>query len=218
MTAISFSNILMEAFYGALLMIWVMFVVAILAKKLYEYVEPKRSARSAVYFSRKLIHFLAGGLVAILVPYLFKSPLIPDIMVVTLTIVTYYPHKTGNLMYWFQVEGNMAEVYFVIMWGIIITVAWPFNVWLGVIPVLFMAWGDGITGIVRNLLYYKRTKAWIGNIAMFTLCAPLGWYYFGIYGLIAAAIASIVEHYEFIDDNISIPIVSLLTLTIPSLI
>jgi len=208
----------MEAVYGIILLIWVIIVVSIISKKAYEYAKSIKGEKSAVYLARKIIHFLAGGLVALLVPFLFKSPLIPIVMVILLTFFTYIPHKTGKLMYWFQVKDNIAEVYFVIMWGVIITLAWFINVWLGVIPILFMAWGDGITGIIRNIKYSKRTKAWIGNIAMFLLCAPLGYIFFGIYGLVAATLASIIEHYEFVDDNISVPLVSFVILLIPLLL
>jgi hypothetical protein len=41
--------------------------------------------------------------------------------------------------------------------------------WLGAIPVLFMAYGNGITGIIRNLKYNKRTKAWEGTVGMLVL-------------------------------------------------
>jgi hypothetical protein len=206
------SNIGMEMVYSFLLFIWVIFVVNFLAKKAYEYAKVRRGEMSGVYFSRKVIHFLAGGLVALLVPYLYRSPLFPLIIASLLTIIVYLPHRTGKLMYWFQVEDNIAEVYFTIMWGAIITIGWYINVWLGVIPILFMAWGDGITGIIRNILYHRRTKAWIGNIVMFVLCAPLGYLFFGWLGIIAAALSSIIEHFEFIDDNISVPVTSFITI------
>lgn len=208
----SFSNIALETLYAAALFIWVVIVVNILSKKGYEWVRKIRGEKSAVYFARKVIHFLAGGLVAILVPYLFQSPLIPFILAMILTLIVYIPHKTGKLMYWFQVEDNIAEVYFTIMWGVLIVAGWVFDVWLGIIPILFMAWGDGITGLVRNFKYSHRTKAWEGNIAMLILCIPIGYLVYQWFGVLAAIVSSIVEHYEFTDDNISVPLTSFLIL------
>jgi len=111
------------------------------------------------------------------------------------------------------------------MWWVSITVIWALvgDPWLAIIPSLFMAFGDGITGVVRNLVVKKRSKSPIGNVFMFIVSAPLGWYVGGLgdpslpgWGLIAAAVATFVERYEFgpIDDNILITIFSTLVLMI----
>ncbi len=164
----------------------------------------------AVYYNRKVIHVLGGGLVALLVPFLFTSPTIPLILSIALAILCYIPHKTGKLLYWFQVPDNMYEVNFCIMWGLALLVLWLVlaNPYLAIVPLTFMAFGDAATGVVRNLLFRRRTKHWIGNIAMFSVCAPVGLYYAGLAGLIAALASSIVERFEFnpIDDNVLITI------------
>ena len=89
------------------------------------------------------------------------------------------------------------------------------NFWFGVLPVLFMSLGDAVTGIVRNIMYRRRTKSRWGNLAMASLSIPLGTL-LGIAGMIAGAVASIVEHFELgpIDDNIMIPAVSFLILIV----
>ena len=82
-------------------------------------------------------------------------------------------------MYWFQDPDNIYEVDFCVIWALTMSLGWVLgsgNFWLGTIPVLFMAWGDGITGIVRNIISKKRTKHRSGNAAMFLLCAPLGYF------------------------------------------
>jgi dolichol kinase len=86
-----------------------------------------------------------------------------------------------------------------------------------------MAFGDGVTGIIRNKMFKKRTKSAWGNVGMAILCLPLG-YFFGqfaepeipLWGLISAMVASYVERYEFgvIDDNILIVLFSSLVLVI----
>ena len=87
------------------------------------------------------------------------------------------------------------------------------------VPVAFMAFGDGVTGIVRNAIYNRRTKAWIGNLAMALVTVPLGYAIFGYIGGLAGLVASIIEHYEikpFIDDNLTVPLTSFLIIILGS--
>jgi len=77
-----------------------------------------------VYYNRKIIHILTGGIVALLVPSLFSGAAIPLIMALILALITYLSHRRGKLMYWFQVKENMYEVNFCIMWGVVITLSW----------------------------------------------------------------------------------------------
>lgn len=77
--------------------------------------------------------------------------------------------------------------------------------------------GDGITGLIRNILFKRRVKHWSGNIAMFTLCSLISYFLgFGLIGILAAFIASIVEHFEKIGeyyiDNITVPVSSFIVL------
>jgi hypothetical protein len=87
-----------------------------------------------------------------------------------------------------------------------------------------MAFGDGITGIVRNIVFKKRIKHPIGNIFMLAICAPMAYilaHFSEISGMTfwaiaAAVVASIIERYEIgpIDDNILITVSSALVLFI----
>lgn len=76
------------------------------------------------------------------------------------------------------------------------------------VPTFFIAWGDGVTGVVRNLKYKKRTKAWEGSLAMLLVCIPIG-ALLGIVEALTGFVATAVERVEWIDDNISVPLVSL---------
>jgi dolichol kinase len=207
---------LLEILYAAVLSIWVYFVAFHLTKWLYNILKNKGLKDNViVYFNRKIIHVLAGGLVALLVPLIFTSYIIPLILGLLFALITYIPHKTGKLLYWFQDPNNYYEVNFCIMWAIIIAIGWILfnNPWIAVVPVLFMAFGDAATGFVRNLIYKRRTKSWIGNIAMGIVSVPIG-AIIGIAGIIAALISSVIEHFEFkyIDDNITIPLVSFIVI------
>ncbi|MGC9107893.1 MAG: dolichol kinase [Infirmifilum sp.] len=218
-----------EVVYAALLFVWVMFVVTVIAKLTYEFFTKRgESHKVAIYYSRKVIHILAGGVVALVVALypLFSTPALPFALGLLLALLTYIPHKTGKLMYWFQDPDNIYEVDFCIMWAIFITLGWfagnqlgynhPFL--FGALPLLFMAVGDGVTGIIRNALFKRRIKHWSGNLAMFIVSAAMAIALnFGLSGVLSALAASFIERVEYIggvrlDDNITVPIVSFTTL------
>lgn len=170
----------------------------------------------AAYYNRKIIHIFAGGVITLLFPVFFTAVSIPLILVSVIALITYLPHRMDKLLYWFQVKENMYEVNFVIAWGAAIGLAWFLfgDPIYGVIPAAFMSFGDAVTGIVRNAIFKRRTKHWIGNVAMVLVCIPIGYYYASLAGVAAAFVASIAERFEFnpIDDNILITFTSLITL------
>jgi len=200
-----------------LLFAWVIFTAYFLTANLYAYMkECGLENNVAVYYNRKVIHILTGGVVATLVPFIFKTPILPFTMAMLLAVFLYIPHKRGKLLYWFQTEDNSYEVSFCIMWGTILTLGWILsegNFWFGVLPVIFMSVGDAVTGVVRNLLYKKRTKSWWGNLAMASFSIPTG-AVLGAAGILAGAAASFIEHFEAnpIDDNITVPLSSFIIL------
>ncbi len=203
----------LEIVYGAVLLVYVALVV-FAAKPLYHYMRGRGLAHNvAVYYNRKFIHVFGGGVVALLVPLLFTTPLIPFAMALVLALITYYPHRTGKLMYWFQVEENMYEVNFVLAWGASLLLVWlaTESLYLAVLPALLISFGDAVTGVVRNALFQRRTKHWTGNLAMLLVSIPIGYAYAGLVGLLAGVVASIVEHYELppIDDNVLIALSTL---------
>ena len=206
-----------ESAVTVLLFSWVIFVATILTRSLYKWMKRRGVEHNvAVYYNRKIIHMLAGGVVAAVVPFVFKTSFFPFVMAMLLAVFIYTPHKIGKIMYWFQTEENKYEVSFCIMWGVVITLGWLLSggdFLFGTLPVLFMSVGDAVTGIVRNLLYEKRTKSWWGNLVMVSFSVAAGTL-LGLAGVIAGAAASLVEHYEFppIDDNVTVPLVSFLIL------
>lgn len=212
----------LEVLAAGILFTWIVFLVTFLTRKTYTLMRRKGlQERVAIYYNRKIIHILAGGLAALIVPHVFSTPLLPLALALLLGLFTYIPHRTGRLMYWFQVEENMYEVSFCVMWGVIIALGWIIssgNFWIGIVPILFMSIGDSATGLVRNMLFKKRTKSWWGNLAMAAVSIPMG-AVLGLAGMIAGALASVIEHFEYppIDDNITVPIVSFTILIIAML-
>ncbi|MEM0349247.1 MAG: hypothetical protein QXE96_06910 [Candidatus Caldarchaeum sp.] len=194
------------------LFIWILFLTSFVTRKIYGWMVGRGMAHNvAVYYNRKIIHVLAGGLAAIAVALFMKSYLPVLALVAVLAVGNYLPHRRGRLMYWYQVEDNMYEVHFVIMWGLIMGLGFYLgDVRLGLLPILFMSVGDGVTGFVRNMIYRRRTKSWWGNLAMALFCIPAGYMLYGFLGMAAGAAASFVERFEFgrVDDNITVPLVS----------
>lgn len=197
------------------------FSVVFLTKYLYEHLRARGVKQNVViYLNRKLIHIFAGGVVVLAVPFVFTSPWYPLLCGLLMTVVTLIAHRTGKIFFWFQTDEDLNDVSFCIMWAVAIFVLWTIlgNPWVAVIPPALIAFGDGITGIVRNFAFKERRKHPIGNIYMAGVSIPIG-YYFGslsgiegmeFWGVLAAILASIFERYEFgpIDDNILITVIA----------
>lgn len=173
----------------------------------------------AVYYNRKIVHMLAAGVVILIIPFVFTQPWLPLLGGFALGTFTAYMHKFGGRMHWMQSPKNMNDSSFSFMLGLSIFLLWMLfdDPWLAVLPSLFMAFGDGVTGVVRNKLFARRTKSAWGNVAMAIVSLPMGWFVgaaattpIPFWGLIAGAISSFVERYEFgpIDDNILIALAS----------
>jgi dolichol kinase len=176
----------------------------------------------AVYYVRKYIHMAAGGVVALLVPLVFSSPLFPTLMAFMLGGFLYFMRRYRSPMRWFQTDDNMYEVNFTIGWGTSLAILWVLtgDPWLSVLPALFISFGDAVTGIVRNAVFKRRTKHYLGNIAMGAVVLPLGYIYAGPVGLASATVATIAERFESnpIDDNLLIALSSALTILVLSLV
>lgn len=206
---ITWEPLIIDAVVALFLLVYSAFILLFLTKKLYFYflkrgLEEKRAA----YFNRKVVHIMIGGIVSAIIPFVFSSPIVPAISAWLLGFYLLYRRSKGSLLYWFQVKENAYEVNFAFAWGTALLILWELlnNPFMAMIPAMLVSFGDGVTGIVRNVFIKKRAKHWVGNVAMAALMIPIGYLYGGIVGAIASAIASFVERYEFgiIDDNILI--------------
>ncbi|MEM1721197.1 MAG: dolichol kinase [Ignisphaera sp.] len=199
------------------LFIYITFLVYFVTKHLYNFMISRGLKHNvAVYFNRKIIHMMSGGIVALLVPILFTEPFVPMFFAYLLAIAVYLPHRSRKIMSWFQTEDNMYEVNFCIAWGSSIFILWILtrDPWIAILPALAISFGDAVTGIVRNIFFGYRTKHWLGNIAMAIVMMPIGYIFSGLIGSLAMGIASVVERIEInpVDDNIFI------TLTVTAII
>ena len=140
------------------LVAWIIFVVFGLARWVARW--------QNLYVARKIIHILSGGVVAFLAPYLFETPAIPIIGGVGMFSLTMLPRLRGRRFDWFQVEGNLGEVWFCVTWTLVMAGLWYVDLNSGVAATLFMSVGDGVTGIVRNKVYGRWGKGLAGSVAM----------------------------------------------------
>ncbi|AAY79635.1 phosphatidate cytidylyltransferase [Sulfolobus acidocaldarius] len=203
-----------DVVWGLILVAWVAFVTLYLSKLINKYTN--------TYVTRKAIHILGGGVVAVVSQFLFSSPLVPIIASYAIMIYLIVHRTRQKMLNWFQDEGDRGEVYFSFSFGTVLLIMWLIEptFWssplkfVPFLPLYYMSFGDGITGIIRNYVYRRRFKGFWGSVGMFLFCVPLGYLIYGIPGMISGVIATIVETLPYIDDNISVPFISFIFLYI----
>lgn len=201
-----------------LLLVWNLFVVHCLAKWVYNIVQKRRDIPAA-YIGRKIVHLFGGGITALLIPVFYEGYyLLVTISAFGLAFYLLFRRKYG-MMYWFQLEENRYEVHFALAYGTILLVGVLLeNLWIGLIPLLFISFGDSFTGIVRAITQKKHVKSWEGSLAMFVVCSIVGFVSLGVYGVFVGSIAALVEKIPKIDDNITVPLVTALLVYFQGLI
>lgn len=177
------------------------------------------------YISRKVGHGV-GGVGFLLCIFLFSSPWWPLILAGGFTLLLggarlIKPHTfrgvggTGRM-------HALAEVYFPFAGTLSIAVGWAWlgNPWLAIVPILFMAWGDMLTGLIRSRVYKREVKGNWGSLGMIIVCLLVA-YFFEPYwvGVIGAAVATLAERFTplsrgFWDDNWTIVLSSLLVMAV----
>lgn len=179
------------------------------------------------YISRKMGH-LFGGCAAIFALFLFNTWLLPTIIAGTFTIMLGLARVIRPST--FRGVGGSgrpdtaAEFWFPLSMTICWGVGWGiFNQpVISTVAILMMAWGDAITGLTRSKIYGKAVKGLWGSLAMFIVCLIVTSTFIQPFwlGLVISAGATLAEwscgdvskvkFLRKVDDNISIPIVSLI--------
>lgn len=175
------------------------------------------------YISRKIGH-LGGCVGFLLCPFLFSSFWWPFI----LTLVF-----SGMLLYarWrrpksFRGVGGsgrpdaLAEIHFPATGIVLIGVLWGIvgQPWLAILPLCFMGAGDAVTGLIRSKVYEKECKGPAGSLGMIITCLLLAVliepYWIGVIGACAATAAEKwTPTSQYVDDNLTIPLVSAAVMT-----
>jgi dolichol kinase len=191
-----------------ILLVWNLVVIHYISRGFYEFFNRYKNI-PAEYVGRKIVHIFGGGLTAILIP-IFYDGHYQIVAVMAFLLAAYvFLRRRYKMMYWFQIEENAYEVNFALAYGSLVLIGiYLEDVWIGLIPILFMSFGDAVTGLVRAFTQKKRVKSWDGTIAMFLISAFIGYWRLGVYGIVLAAIVSIVEKIPKIDDNVTVPIVA----------
>ena len=178
------------------------------------------------YLSRKVAH-IAGGAGFLLFVLLFKEPWWPIVVSGLFVLLMggarlFKPltfRGTGG-------GGRFSELWYPISGLLVFAVGWAWlnQPMLSILCFLSMAWGDSATSIVRYKVYGKPVKGFWGSVAMFFTCLIIAWCFvqpieLGIIIAIGATIAeylcgdvSRVRWLRKIDDNLAIPIISLIIL------
>jgi hypothetical protein len=212
-------QILREAPF-ALLITGAIAVGLFISNILYDYKVPH-------YISRKIGH-AAGGMGYLLAIFLFDSGWWPLILSAGFVLLLwaarlFKPDTFRGVGGSGRPTNSMAEVWFPLSAIPIIAIGW---IWLGrpietVVCILFMAWGDCVTGLVRSQLYTKPVKGLWGSLAMFITCLIISFAFIHPFwiGLTVSAVATLTEYacgdvgiITKIDDNLAIPITSFVTL------
>jgi len=183
------------------------------------------------YISRKVGH-AAGGMAFWISLYVFKEAYIPITLCAGFCLLLWssrflYPKAFRGVGGSGRSDNVMAEVWFPLSAIPVLAVGW----WwlkrpeLAITALLFMGWGDMLTGIVRSQIYGKAVKGFWGSAAMFLVCLLLSWAFvipFWI-GAVASLVATVTEWacgdvgiLKKVDDNMAIPITSAATLLILS--
>ena len=175
------------------------------------------------YISRKIGH-AAGGL-AFLVSFILSSAWWAIIVsaffsLALLTARLIRPDLIRGVGGSGRSKTVLAEVWFPLVAVPVFAIAW---LWLkqpgaAVASLLFMAWGDGVTGLVRSQVYHRAVKGLWGSLAMLVACLVIAWVFITPFwiGLVASLAAVLAEWafgeqgiFKWADDNWAIPVVSL---------
>lgn len=180
------------------------------------------------YLSRKIGH-LGGGTALLLFALLFDSWLWPLILSVAFMALLFGARFIkGDLFRGVGGAGRpiaFAEVWFPAASIISILVGWGWlgDRWLGILPALFMAYGDAFTGLTRSVVYNREFKGNMGSVAMFVVCLLLAWVFYKPFwiGAVGAIVATLVERFTpmshgWLDDNWTIVLSSLLVMGVLS--
>ena len=187
-----------------------------LSNLMYDYKVPQ-------YISRKIGHGV-GGMGLLLLVFFFQEPWWPLILAGGFTLLLggarILKPSTFRGVGGTGRSHALAEVWFPLASTVSIAVGWVWlnNPMLAIVPTLYMAWGDMVTGLIRSRVYGREVKGNWGSVGMLVSCLLIG-YLFQPYWIAAvgAVVATLVEKYSglsrtWVDDNYTIIVSSLLVM------
>ncbi len=176
------------------------------------------------YISRKIGHS-AGGLAFLMTIFFFSSAAWPIILTTGFALLLWLarllrPQTFRGVGGSGRNSNSMSEVWFasIAVPAFVIGWLWLNKPFITVACLLFMAWGDCVTGLVRSDIYKKPVKGLWGSLAMLIVCLIISWAFIQPFwiGATVSVIATITEWsfgdvglLKWADDNWAIPLVSL---------
>lgn len=163
------------------------------------------------YISRKGAHFV-GGVAFLLCALLFSSYIWPLILAVGFTLLLggarlLKPNAFRGVGGSSRAHA-FAEVFFPAAGALaLLNWVWSGNAFLGVLPGIYLGFGDMVTGLTRNWHCKKEKKGWCGTLAMLVICLLVSYLLKPYWiGAVMALTATATERFTpltrgWIDDN-----------------
>ena len=171
------------------------------------------------YISRKVAHLGSAPLMVAL-PILFEGMLYPLALSAGFLGMLVATRRT-NAFHGFAKEGRLSELFFPFSVLVAIAALWSVDPWAAIVPGLWLAVGDGVTGLVRMKVNKREVKGWWGSLACLGVCLPLGLLVTPVWiGMLGGAVATLAERYcgdaegavLRLDDNLAMPLAGMLVM------
>jgi dolichol kinase len=176
------------------------------------------------YISRKIAHLGSAPLMVAL-PLVFESIVFPLGLAGAFFMMLVANRRT-NVFPGFAKKERLSELFFPLSVFVAIAALWSIDPWAAIVPGLWLAVGDGVTGLVRMKVNKREVKGWWGSLACLGVCLPLGLLVTPIWaGMLGGAVATLAERYcgdaagavFRLDDNLAMPLAGMLVM-VPLLI
>jgi dolichol kinase len=178
------------------------------------------------YISRKVGHGIAG-MGFLLCAFLFTTGWYPLILAVgfvaLLGLARVVKPDTFRGVGGSARKHAFAEVFLpgAAVIAIIIGWIWLNNPWLAIVPILYVCFGDMVTGIVRSRVYHVEVKGNWGSLAMILSCLLVAYFFMPWWwiGACGAVVATAAEKFTprsrgIWDDNWTITLSSLMVMAL----
>lgn len=174
------------------------------------------------YITRKVAH-LGAGVPIVLLPFVFQEMLYPLAIAIGFFLLLAVLKAAG----WssgFARKGRLSDVLFPLALVASIALFWNTDPFLAVVPGIWLAFGDGVTGLVRMAVNKREVKGWWGSLACFCVCTVSG-FLLGVAMLpllVASGLATLAERFSGdaegslirLDDNLTMPATAILVFVI----
>ena len=170
------------------------------------------------YVTRKVAH-IGSAIPIVLLPVAFFSIAYPLLLSGLFVLVFASSHKY-DLFPGFARKGRWSEIYFPLSVCVSIGLLWNYNPWWAIVPPLWLALGDGVTGLVRMKVNKREVKGWYGSLACWIVCLLVGVLTLSWAGVLGASVATLFERFSGdaegaiipLDDNLTMPLSGTLVL------